>query len=434
ILSSTSSVSIGSRQSGQGTAYDNQFVGSIDDVSIYNVALSSNQVVTHYLAAGIPPRVVQQAPESITTDEGTTLVISPVILGTAPVSYQWLGNGFPIPGQTNASLVLSNVNSSTVGGAYNVSVSNAWGTAQSDNTIVTVNSGPPSLVTDLTPTNQTVYSGTPLSFSVTATGTEPFQYQWLLNGSPIAGATGASYSFPALVGTNHYTVNISNSQGPISPSPSVAVVIGVPVPTLNPGDFAYKTKITFAGYNRGEALVDFPALVRLGTNVPGFSYQQFASPTGGDLRFTDSSGTREIPHEIDEWNDASGASSVWVQVPSLSSTNDYIWAYWGNAADVTPLDWTTNGTVWAPAFGSTAPYEVVYHLKEGALPVLDSTLQHTATNGTPPVPAPGVVGQAGSFDGSNWLDAGTNDVGDAFTLSAWVNIAQDANSIQTLWA
>lgn len=434
LLESSSSLSIGSRQSGQGTAYDNQFVGSIDDVSIYNVALNSNQVVTHYLAAGIAPRVVVDVPQSVSVDEGSTAMVTPMVIGTAPLTYQWLLNGSPVAGQTGASLVISNVAVALNGNSYTLTVSNLYGSAQSSPTALLVNSGPPFLVTDLQPTNETVYAGTPITYSVDVIGTEPFRFQWLLNGAPIPGATSSSYALAAPVGTNQYTVTVSNAQGNVSPVPSIATLVGVPVPTLNPADYAYKTKISFLGYNRNETLIDFPALVRLGTNVSGFAYSQFASPVGGDLRFTDASGTREIPHEIDEWNDAGGVSSVWVQVPSLSPTNNYIWAYWGNATATTPLDWSTNGEVWAPAFGSPAPYEIVYHLKEGALPFLDSTLQHTATNGLAPTATPGVVGQGGSFNGSAWLDAGTNDVGDAFTLSAWVNMADSASSIQTLWA
>jgi hypothetical protein len=434
LLSSSSSLSIGSRQSAQGSAFDNQFSGSIDDVSIYNVALSSNQVVAHYTAAGIAPRITQQMPQIVTADEGSSVTLSPVVLGTAPLSYQWLLNGLPVSGQTGASLVLSNVTSVMNGSSYSLSVSNLFGSALSDASVLAVNGGPPILVTDLANTNETVYAGTMITYSVVVSGTTPFSYQWLRNGTSITGATNATYSFAAPEGTNQFTVQVSNSFGAVSPLPSTALLIGVPVPTLNPGDYAYKTKITFTGYNRSEALLDFPALVRLGTNVPGFSYQQFASATGGDLRFTDASGNREIPHEIDEWNDANGVSSVWVQIPSLSSTNDYIWAYWGNAAATTSLDWSTNGQVWAPSFGSSAPFEVVYHLKEATLPFVDSTLLHIATNGVAPTATPGVVGQGGAFNGTAWLDAGTNDVGDAFTLSAWVNIAADANSIQTLWA
>jgi Pentaxin family. len=48
LLSSTRSMSIGARQSGNGTPFDNQFVGLIDEVALYRTALSSNQVLNHY--------------------------------------------------------------------------------------------------------------------------------------------------------------------------------------------------------------------------------------------------------------------------------------------------------------------------------------------------------------------------------------------------
>jgi hypothetical protein len=49
ILASTNSISIGSRQSGT-AAYDLQFVGLMEEVAIYNYALSSAQVLAHYRA------------------------------------------------------------------------------------------------------------------------------------------------------------------------------------------------------------------------------------------------------------------------------------------------------------------------------------------------------------------------------------------------
>lgn len=51
ILSSALPASIGSRQSGAGTAFDSQFVGYMEEVAIYGRALSSNQVWTHFVAA-----------------------------------------------------------------------------------------------------------------------------------------------------------------------------------------------------------------------------------------------------------------------------------------------------------------------------------------------------------------------------------------------
>ena len=197
--------------------------------------------------------------------------------------------------------------------------------------------------------------------------------------------------------------------------------------TINPADFGSRLKISFAGYNRGEPLMNFPMLVNLTTNLPGFSYEQFASPTGGDLRFTDAGGLVPIPHEIDEWN-TNGVSEVWVNVPSISGTNDYIWAYWGNPAATNPPIWTTNGSVWPN-------HDLVWHLKETTLPFADSTQQNPALSGNAPTSTTGVIGHGSSFNGSTqYLNAGAINLGTAFTISAWVKVDPSANSIQTIWA
>ena len=198
---------------------------------------------------------------------------------------------------------------------------------------------------------------------------------------------------------------------------------------VNPFAFTDTMKITFSGYTRGETLLNFPALVLLHTNLAGFSYARFASPTGGDLRFTDASGTRQLNHEIDEWN-TNGVSSVWVQVPALAGTNDFIRAYWGNPLGTNAPASLPNGSVWSQN------YELVWHLKETNLPYADSALLHPALAGSAPVATnAGVVGRAESFNGTaNYLDAGTVSLGDACTLSAWVRLDTNASSIQTIWA
>jgi hypothetical protein len=62
LLGSTARVSIGSRQAGLGTAYNNQFVGLMQEVAIYNYVLSSNQVLAHYQAATNRPPVFVSDP------------------------------------------------------------------------------------------------------------------------------------------------------------------------------------------------------------------------------------------------------------------------------------------------------------------------------------------------------------------------------------
>ena len=163
---------------------------------------------------------------------------------------------------------------------------------------------------------------------------------------------------------------------------------------LNPQDFGSRLKIAFPGYTRAEALLNIPLLVVLSTNRAGFSYRQFASRTGGDLRFTDATGSWAIPHEIEDWN-TNGFSSVWVRVPQLSGSSDFIWAYWGNPAETNPPAYCTNGAVWSQNF------ELVWHLKETTFPFADSTRKHPALPGDAPVStAAGFIGRGALFNGA----------------------------------
>ncbi|MEM7395118.1 MAG: DUF2341 domain-containing protein, partial [Verrucomicrobiota bacterium] len=88
-------------------------------------------------------------------------------------------------------------------------------------------------------------------------------------------------------------------------------------------NYGLKSKITFCGYDRGTTLTDVPVLVVLGPSIPGFSYAQFESPNGADLRFFDATETVELPSEIEEW-DTNGISTVWVNVPALADSNSCI--------------------------------------------------------------------------------------------------------------
>ncbi|HEU5124798.1 MAG TPA: LamG-like jellyroll fold domain-containing protein [Verrucomicrobiae bacterium] len=71
ILASTNFVSIGSRQGGT-TIYNNQFVGRMEEVAIYNVALSAAQVQAHYQSVtNRPPVFVSNPFDGPDADTGT---------------------------------------------------------------------------------------------------------------------------------------------------------------------------------------------------------------------------------------------------------------------------------------------------------------------------------------------------------------------------
>lgn len=83
------------------------------------------------------------------------------------------------------------------------------------------------------PSNQTVSAGEVAVFTVAASGSDTLSYQWLKNGTPIAGATQSSYFTPAVslddTGTK-FSVLISNSLGKISSS-SASLTVNTAVTT-----------------------------------------------------------------------------------------------------------------------------------------------------------------------------------------------------------
>jgi len=197
---------------------------------------------------------------------------------------------------------------------------------------------------------------------------------------------------------------------------------------LNQGTFSSGMKLVLSGYTHATTLTNFPVLINLSTNVPGFSYSQFASPMGDDLRFTDASGEILCPAEIDTWN-TNGTSSVWVLAPSISSANSYLLAFWGNPTLTNPPASSTNGAVWAG-------YSAVLHLRDSGFPYADSTTLHPAIGGIAPTVTTGVVGNGQTFDGATeyLAPAGAVSLGNSFSLSAWVNLSPTAANLQTLWA
>jgi alpha-tubulin suppressor-like RCC1 family protein len=86
------------------------------------------------------------------------------------------------------------------------------------------------------PANTNVNAGQAASFSVTAAGNAPFGYQWKRNGIDVPGATGPSYTTPALAFADSgalYSVVVSNGSGSIaSANATVAVVTGLSQPFI----------------------------------------------------------------------------------------------------------------------------------------------------------------------------------------------------------
>ena len=86
------------------------------------------------------------------------------------------------------------------------------------------------------PQSQTVIAGQNATFSVTAAGTAPLQYQWSFDGNPLPGATSSLYTRigaqPPQAG--NYTVGVTNAIGGVISSNAVLTVLVPPAISLQP--------------------------------------------------------------------------------------------------------------------------------------------------------------------------------------------------------
>ena len=123
------------------------FQGVIDEVSLYNRALSSQEAAVIYAAGNagksISPMIHNQ-PQSITVVEGASVTLTASVDGF-PLDYQWLKNGQPIPDAVTAtySIPAATMNDA---GVYSLMVGNQVGLGSSDIATVTVTTAAASLI------------------------------------------------------------------------------------------------------------------------------------------------------------------------------------------------------------------------------------------------------------------------------------------------
>jgi hypothetical protein len=194
----------------------NGFRGTIDELAIFDQALTPAEIRQIYVAAEVPPIILvqpQAPPPPIYEGMSLSLsVLADELSSTTPLAYQWTKNGVPLPGQTAAHLTVSSLVTSDTGD-YAVVVANGFGSVTSSVVALTVLSGPPMIAQQ--PQSIQRFVGGTATFSVTAFGSLPASYQWSLDGVPIGGATSAAYTVTE-VGAGDvggYSVRVSNAYG-----------------------------------------------------------------------------------------------------------------------------------------------------------------------------------------------------------------------------
>ena len=249
-----------------------------DNGDLFNVVVSDPLGNTASTAAtltvtggsGAPSIIAQPVNQTVTAGQSATFSVTAT--GTAPLSYQWNKNGTAISGATSAAYTTPPTTTADSGAQFTVVVSNTSGSITSAAATLTVNPGSIAPTITVQPSSQTVTAGQTASFSVTATGTASFAYQWHKNGLTINGAISPSYTTPATTSTDNgaqFDVAVSNTAGSVN---SQAATLTVTAATA--------VKITTTSLPNGTAQV---------------AYSTTLQATGGTLPYTWSVSSGQLP-------------------------------------------------------------------------------------------------------------------------------------------
>ncbi|HTI69766.1 MAG TPA: immunoglobulin domain-containing protein [Candidatus Limnocylindria bacterium] len=207
------------------------------DAGEYSVVVSNDRYSITSSAAqltldGVPE--IEALPD-ITSLAGTDIELHSSIFSPATFTLQWFHDDSPLTGSTNENLVLHDLQAGDAGN-YRVAASNQFGITYGEPARVTVvPTEPQAEITSLD--EMPVVEGAHFSLSATATGTEPFTYQWFHGETAIPGATNAIFSRNNLVveDSGDYRVLVANAVGTTRLTSPVVVVKSKPVfgPTRN---------------------------------------------------------------------------------------------------------------------------------------------------------------------------------------------------------
>jgi hypothetical protein len=324
------------------------------------VVVNSNMVVYANFAA-LP--TVDISPPDQVVYAGSNAVLTAIVDGLPPFTYQWQNSLGNIAGETNATYTISNASNSD---SYTVVVSNPFGSVTSYVATVTV-VFPPSITVQ--PTNEVVAAGNPATLQVVATGTPPLSYQWWNGSGPIGGATNATLMFnPAETNeSGSYAVVITNAYG-VQYSEVATLTVYVPVSiTAGPISQIVPNGATVTLSVQASGLPD-PSYQWLlnGTNIPGatsntLTISRVHTNNLGDYTVLVSN----------LYSSAFGGPATLSMLPSITGPFNGLTAIWGESAtlsvgavgsgvlsyqwfmDGVALDGATNSTYFIPTLEFT---------------------------------------------------------------------------------
>ena len=260
--------------------------GATFSVEVSNVAgavQSGVAQLTVMPAAVAPVITTQPANQSVTAGQPATFSV--VASGTSPLTYQWLRSGAAIAGATSAGYTTPATTQADNGATFTVTVTNSAGSAQSTAAALAVVAAAVAPTITSQPGDQGITSGQTATFSVVAAGTAPLAYQWQKSGTPIGGATAASYTTPAESTADDgalFAVTVSNTAGSVlsrAAKLSVAPSLVAPAITAQPASQTITSgqTATFSVTASGTAPLTYQWQAN-GTTIPGATASSYTTP------------------------------------------------------------------------------------------------------------------------------------------------------------
>jgi hypothetical protein len=317
------------------------FDGGVDEVAVYNYALSAAQVTNHYTVGTnsirvlpTPPSFVLQ-PAATSGYAGVPVTFSSQAIGTSPLFYQWARQGSgPIPNATNTTYTIIPTYPGDNGAGFYVTATNSAGLTNSTTAILTVQTN---LNLAYSPFSITRRVGSHAAFRVVANGALPITYQWHgisnLVDQVISGATSDTLWLSNVQATASGTVYYAKVNGPFGSTLSGQATLSVIARPTNSAPTTAYSAIVMADNPVAYWRLDEPTGSTNAVDSVG-SFDGAYSSVGTDLTFGYPTG---IPKDIDtaihvtntaivtipyalEINPVSGPWSYefWIQPTSLS--------------------------------------------------------------------------------------------------------------------
>jgi hypothetical protein len=195
-------------------------LAQVDDSGLFRLTAAAGDILSSPVDFTVsvsdtptPPQVVDGLPTTLAPTEGTQLLLSPKVIGSAPLMFEWFKDGKLLNAKTPEFARTSVTRSDE--GSYSLKVSNAFGETTIGPVLVSVMSSPIRIVGS--PKSLRVGIGSPATFTVEATGSEALQYQWSKNGVAISGQTNPQLQIPKVdfdsAGTYEVRVSYPSNSG-----------------------------------------------------------------------------------------------------------------------------------------------------------------------------------------------------------------------------